>query len=168
MAVTVRWSPGRRARADVRPVTWEIPAAGATVWLLAAVLIFPAGQGAAACVFGGGWVWPHGWSAVLSSIGGLITGRPGRGLAAAQVGQLPGTGLVYLLVVVGELLLVAAMIWAGALWWRHLGPAAWQGMADRFEVESVLGASRLRLARKVIRPDLYGSDRGPGSAVSVP
>ena len=166
--MTVRSSAARRARADVQSMTWEIPAAGAAVWLLAAVLVFPAGPGAAAHVFGGGWVWPRGCSAVLSSIGGLATGHPGRGLATGQVGQLPGTRVVYLLVVVGEALLVAAAIWAGVLWWRHLGPGAWPGMADRFEVEMVLGRSRLRRARKLIRPDLYGTERSSRGAVSVP
>ena len=133
MVVTVRSSAARRPRADVQPIAWEIPAAGVAVWLLAALLIFPAGQGASARLFGGGWVWPRGCSAVMSSIGGLVTGHPGRGLATPQVGQLPVAGVVYLLIVVGELLLVAATIWASVLWWRHLGPGAWQGMADRFK-----------------------------------
>jgi type IV secretion system protein VirD4 len=166
-AVTVRSSAARRARADVQSMTWEIPAAGAVVWLLAALLVLPDGQGAASLLFGGGWVWPRGCSALLSSIGGLATGHPGRGLGAGQVGQLPGAGVVYLLVVVGEVLLVDAAIWAGVLWWRHLGPGVWPGMADRFEVEMVLGRSRLRRARKLIRPDLYGTERSPSGAVSV-
>jgi type IV secretion system protein VirD4 len=150
----------------MQQVSWEIPAAGVAVWLLAALLIFPAGQGAAASLFGGVWVWPRGSSELMSSIGGLATGHLGRGLAAAEVGQLPGAGAVFLLVVVGQVLLVAAAIWAGALWWGHLGPGVRKGMADRFEVESVLGLSRLRRARKLIRPDLYGSERRGG--VSVP
>jgi hypothetical protein len=80
---------------------------------------------------------------------------------------LPVAGVVYLLVVVGELLLVAATIWAGVLWWRHLGPGAWPGMADRVEVEGVLGRSRLRRARKVIRPDLYGAQPRSSGTVSI-
>ena len=167
MVVTVRSSAAWRARADVQPIAWGIPAAGVAVWLLAALLVLPAGQGAASCVFGGGWVWPRGCSAVMSSIGGLVIGHPGRGLATPQVGQLPVAGVVYLLVVVGELLLVAATIWAGVLWWRHLGPGAWPGMADRVEVEGVLGRSRLRRARKVIRPDLYGAQPRSSGAVSI-
>jgi hypothetical protein len=165
--VTVRSSAARRARADVQPIAWGIPAAGAAVWPLAALLVLPAGQGAASLLFGRGWVWPRGCSAVVSSICGLVTGHPGRGLATPQVAQLPGAGVVYLLVVVGELLLVAAAIWAGVLWWRHLGPGAWPGMADRLDVERVLGRSRLRRARKVIRPDLYGPQPRSSCAASI-
>jgi type IV secretion system protein VirD4 len=166
--MTVRSSAGRRARADVRSLTWELPAAGVAVWLLAALLVLPFGQGVASLLFGGGWVWPRGCSALLWSIGGLATGDPGRGLATGQVGQLPGAGVVYVLVVVGEVLLVAVAIGVGVLWWRHLGPGVWPGMADRFEVEMVLGRSRLRRARKLIRPDLYGSECSSSGAVSVP
>ena len=87
IVVTVRSSAAGRARPDVQPMTWEVWAAGVAVWLLAALLIFPAGQGASACLFGRGWVWPRGCSAVMSSIGGLVTGHPGLGLASGQVGQ---------------------------------------------------------------------------------
>jgi hypothetical protein len=97
MVVTVRSSAARRARADVQPIAWKIPAAGVAVWPLAALLVLPAGQGAASLLFGGGWVWPRGCSAVVSSIGGLVTVHPGRGLAAGEVGQLPVAGVVYLL-----------------------------------------------------------------------
>ena len=103
----------------------------------------------------------------MSSIGGLVTGHPRLGLASGQVGQLPVASVVYLLIVVAELVLVAAAIWAGVLWWRHSGPGAWPGMADRFEVESVLGRSRLRRARKVIRPDLYGTQARSSGAVTI-
>ena len=129
------------------------------MWLLATFLLLPAGQGAAAGLFGRGWVWPRGSSALMASIRGLATGHPGWGLVAAQVSRVPAAGTVYLLIVVGELLLIGASVWAVVLWWRHLGPSARQGIADRLEVERVLGTSRLRRARKVIRPDLYGPER---------
>lgn len=138
-------------------MTWELPAAAAAAMVAAMVLMLPAGQAAAGMLFGRGWAWPQGTNELLASPGGLISGHPGRGLTAAQAALIPAAGAVYLLIVVGELLLVAAAVYAVVLWWRHLGPGAQLGMADRLEVETVLGLSGLRKARKVIRPDLYGT-----------
>lgn len=148
---------GQRARQDVQPMTWELPAAAAAAAVAAMVLMLPAGQGAAGVVFGGGWAWPQGTHELLASLSGLITGHPGRGLTAAQAALIPAAGAVYLLIVVGELLLAVAAAYGVMLWWRHLGPGAQLGMADRLEVETVLGPSGLRNARKMIRPDLYGT-----------
>jgi hypothetical protein len=58
------------------------------------------------------------------------------------------------------LVALAAAVWLGVRWWRQMGPGALQGMATRAEVERVLGVSNLRRGRKVIRPDLFGADRG--------
>jgi hypothetical protein len=91
------------------------------------------------------------------SVTGLLAGRAGAGLTAAQVALLPGSGWVYSAVVLGEVLLVVGTAWTAAWWWRRLGPGARAGMATGGEVEAVLGLSRLRGARRVIRPDLYGS-----------
>ena len=137
-------------------MTWELPAAGAAACLLAALLMLPAGQGAAGALFGGGWAWPHGARALLTSLGGLVSGHPGHGLSAAQAARIPAAGAVYLLIAIGEVLLCAATTYGGLLWWRHLGPGAQLGMADRAEAETALGLSGLCRARRVIRPDLYG------------
>jgi hypothetical protein len=146
----------QRARQDVQPLTWELPAAGGVAWLAGALLLLPGGQGAAGAVFGNGWAWPHSARALLDSIAGLAGGHPGRGLTLEQAARIPAAGAVYLLIVVGELLLAAGVIYLAVLWWRHLGPGAHLGMADRAEAETVLGLSRIVRARKVIRPDLYG------------
>src|SRR6266516_7689869 len=87
-------SPLRR-QADVQPPMWEVPVAVATAWVVIGLLTLPTGQAAAAAVFGGGWVWPRGMSALLASIGGLLTGRPGAGLAADQVLRVPASPVVY-------------------------------------------------------------------------
>ena len=76
-------------------------------------------------------------------------------MAAKDVAHLASGPLIYLLVTLAELALFMAASWATVLWWRHLGPGAMQGMADRGEVERVLGLSNLRRKRKVIRPDLF-------------
>jgi hypothetical protein len=64
-----------------------------------------------------------------------------------------------------ELLLLVTTVWAAVPWWRYLGPGAAIGMATRVEAGAVLGVARLRKARRVIRPDLYGPPRGTPGAV---
>jgi hypothetical protein len=145
-------------RGDVAPVSWELPAAGAFGWLVAAVLLLPVGQGVASWLFGGGFVWPR--ESLPASIGGLLTGRPGRGVAVTSVANLASSVWIYALITLLELVALAVAVWLGVLWWRLLGPGALQGMANRSEVERVLGLSNLRRRRKVIRPDLFGTGRG--------
>jgi hypothetical protein len=75
-------------------------------------------------------------------------------------GDLASSAWIYALITLLELVALAAVVWLGVWWWRLLGPGALQGMATRGEVERVLGLSNLRRRRKVIRPDLFGADRG--------
>jgi hypothetical protein len=154
-----------RSRADVRPVTWELPVAGGACWLLLVLTLLPAGQGVAGWLFAGGFVWPRGSTPLIQGLGGLMTGRPGRGLEAEDVAHLAPTPLIYLLIVLGELLLAAMSAWAIVLWWCYLGPGAGRGMANRAEVETVLGVSNLRKKGALIRPDLY--DRAARNARAV-
>ena len=150
----------RGARADVRPVPWEVPVAAGGCWLALAVLLFPCGQGAAGWLFGGGFVWPRGSGSLLRSVTGLLSGRPGRGLAGGGPGGLPGAPVVYVVIGLGEVLLAAGSVWLIVCWWRRLGPGAPRGMADRAEAEMVLGVSNLRRKRAVIRPDLRAGRAG--------
>ena len=147
--------PTQRSRMDVHPITWELPVAGAACWLALLLILLPAGQGAASWLFGGGFTWPHSTLPLLRSIGGLLTGHPGAGLPHADAARVASTALVYLTVAVGELLLLGLSICAAVLGWRHLGPGARQGMANRAEIQKVLGVSNLRRKRSVIRPDLH-------------
>jgi hypothetical protein len=115
--------------------------------------LVPGGQGTASWLFGGGFVWPH--ASLPHSIGGLLAGQAGRGLAAKDVARLASGPLIYLITLLAELVLFTVTVWGVVLWWRHLGPGAMHGMADRGEAERVLGLSNLRKRRKVIRPDLF-------------
>ena len=57
-----------------------------------------------------------------------------------------------------ELAVIAASIVGGVLVARYRRPGdARGGMATRSEAEQVLGISKLRGARDIIRPDLYGA-----------
>lgn len=152
-------SGAARSRADVGPSTWEIPAAFGLTWLVAAALILPGGRGAAGALFGGGWVWPQGSHALVAAVGGLFTGDVAAGLVVGDAALLPSAAVVYAVIAAGQLLLVAGTVWAGLWWRRTFGSGSRTGMADRGEVEAVLGVSRLRAARSLIRPGLYPAGR---------
>ena len=120
-----------------------------------------AGLGAAAALAGGGWVWPHGTDTAGSVLGGLLTGHPGRGLPPELAARVPGPVPVYSVVAVAELAMVVVATAGGVLFWRSHRPCdARRGMATRSEAAQVLGRSRLRAARAIIRPDLNGPPHG--------
>jgi type IV secretion system protein VirD4 len=137
------------------PLTWELPAAAGLAWAAVAAVLLPAGRGAASWLAGGGWLWPQAGAGLTASVGGLLAGHPGAGLAREAAAALPRPWVVYLLLA----LVQAAWLSAGLLglraWWRTWGPGMHQGLASRGEVELVLGRSRMRRDRAVIRPDLY-------------
>jgi hypothetical protein len=149
-----------QGRRDPQPITqgWEIAVVvlgGAVLGLGLAAL---AGLGAASAVFGGGWVWPHGTDTISHVLGGLLGGRPGRGLPAPLAARLPADGYVYGCVALCEAALVALTMTAAVLVVRYRRPGdARGGMATRGEARSVLGVRRLRAATDIIRPDLTGN-----------
>jgi hypothetical protein len=126
----------------------------ATVVLLLGIAALT-GLGVAAAVFGGGWVWPNGQDHVGPVLEGLLTGHPGRALSPRQQLQLPSSALMYVCVGVCELLLLAGAAVCAVAFARYRRPAGvGRGMATRGEARQVLGASRLRQAAPLLRPDL--------------
>ncbi len=120
-----------------------------------------AGLGAAAALAGGGWVWPHGSDTIGVVLAGLLSGHPGRGLPPELAARVPGPVAVYSGVAVAELVMLIVAGVGGVLFWRYHRPGdARRGMATRGEAARVLGRSRLRAARAIIRPDLYGPAAG--------
>ena len=116
-----------------------------------------AGLGVAAALAGGGWVWPHGSDTIGAVLAGLLGGHPGRGLPPELAARVPGPVAVYLGVAVAELVMLAVAAIAVVLFWRyHRTGDARRGMATRGEAAQVLGRSRMRAARAIIRPDLHG------------
>jgi hypothetical protein len=151
-------APQQRRR-DPQPIgqCWEAAAAILGSALLVLGLTALCGLGVASALFGRGWVWPSGTGAMGHVIGGLLTGHPGRGLDPRQARLVAGPVGVYLCVAVCELTAIAAGLTGGVLVTRYRRPGdARGGMATRGEAEQALGISRLRAARKIIRPDLYG------------
>jgi type IV secretion system protein VirD4 len=146
-----------RPRPDVGPASWEVPAAAGVVWLTAGALLLPAARAAAALATGGGWVWPIGSSALLASVGGLLTGDPAAGLDHTQTAALPGTGAVYAAVITVLVLFLVGS--GGAAWAAHRFLGGGAGMATRGQAAVVLGSARLRQAAPIIRPDLPRAHR---------
>jgi hypothetical protein len=141
-------------RTDAFPTTWEIPVGMALTWLLGVFLAFPLGQGIAFVAVGQGFAWPG--PDLGSSIVGLLTGEPGRGLPRGFRMPMPPTSLVYVAVLLVELALTGATVLGLSWWWRTVGPFAQFGMAARQEVAAVLGRAQLTRRRRTIRPDLTG------------
>ena len=141
------------------PLTWELPAATALGWVGVAALLLPAGRGASSWLTGRGWVWPETGPGLTASVGGLLTGHPSYGLVATTASALPAAPVVYLVVAMVELTWLIVSLLVLRTWWRTWGPGMREGLADRAEVEKVLGLSRMRRNRTVIRPDLYAKSR---------
>jgi hypothetical protein len=144
-------------RTDTFPTTWEIPVGIGLVWLLAAFLALPAGQGVAFVLQGDGFIWPG--PRLGESLLGLLGGEPGRGLGGELRSDLPPVPLVYAAASLVELALAATAVVGFAWWWRTVGPYAQFGMAPKHEVAAVLGRSHLMRRRGTIRPDLVGGGR---------
>lgn len=147
----------QRSRADVVPLTWEVPVAITACWLLGSALALPVGQGVAFLLTGEGFVWPRG--TLVPSVVGLVQGEIGQGLPPERVASLPSGGLVYGAVVICELLVCALTASAFTVWWRSMGPGAHFGIARRHDVARVLGPGNLHRRRTTIRPDLYPGRR---------
>lgn len=144
-------------RTDAFPTTWEIPVGIGLVWLLAAFLALPAGQGVAFAVQGDGFVWPG--PRLGQSLLGLLSGEPGRGIGRGLRSDLPPVPLIYIAAFLVELALAAAAVVGVAWWWRTVGPYAQFGMAAKHEVVEVLGRGQLMRRRGTIRPDMGGGGR---------
>jgi hypothetical protein len=144
-------------RTDAFPTTWEIPVGIGLVWLLAAFLALPAGQGIAFALQGEGFVWPG--PRLGESLLGLLAGEPGRGLGRGPRSDLPPVPLIYVAALLVEVALAATAVVGFAWWWRTVGPYAQFGMAPRHEVAAVLGRGKLMRRRGTIRPDLGDGGR---------
>jgi hypothetical protein len=152
-------TPYQRRR-DPQPMGqgWEVAVAVIGGALLGFGLGALCGLGTASALFGRGWVWPHGTDTIGHVLGGLFAGHPGRGLDPRQARMVAEPLAVYLCVATCELAVIVAAVVGGVLVARYRRPGdARGGMATRSEAEQVLGISKLRGARDIIRPDLYGA-----------
>jgi hypothetical protein len=157
-------APRRRDPQSVgRPGELALLGLGCGLVLIAGAVLV--GLGAASFLFGGGWVWPSGGRTLNHTLGGMLTGHPGRGLPPHLAARVPSPGVVYAVVAVAELLLLATGFLVGRRLASYLRPGdARAGMASRAEAAAALGVGQLRRARAIIRPDLYGTRRDQDTA----
>lgn len=139
-----------------QPWGWELPAGGVVCWVLVAVILVPAGQGAASFLVGPGSCWPT-QAGLFPAVGGLFSGHPGRGLTAAAKAGLPATWVVYAAIGLAELAWIAVTgLWVW-VWQREFADT--KGWASRCDAADALGVDRLHRRRGEIRPDLYPARR---------
>ena len=148
-------APLRRVR-DPQPVGrgWEIALIAITIVLSVVAGAALVGVGAAAAIWGDGWVWPATAGDVGPAVVGLVEGRPGAAYPETQVARMAGLAPTYALVITCEAVLIAAgVVVVSAVIERSR--AARSGMATGRQAEQALGVSGLRAAGPVIRPDLH-------------
>lgn len=144
-------------RSDPYPYTWEIPVGLAAAVVLLGLVGLQLGRSLANLTAGRGWTWPPGRN-LFTSLGGILHGDPGAGLAGTGPWASPTVFVVCLVIV--ELLVLAGVIAALVWGMRRWGPQRMKGMASAEQAETVLGLTRLRKVRAILRPDLYAVCRG--------
>jgi hypothetical protein len=141
----------RSRRHNPYPLTWEIPLAVACTVLLALVLGVHIGRGIANLAAGAGWLWPDStW--LFRSVPAVLAGDATAGIHTRGPVAVPAGLRVWL--VVAEFAVVVLLALVGTFVVRRWGPNRLKGMASPDETERLLGVSRLRRARQLIRPDL--------------
>jgi hypothetical protein len=144
-------------RRDPYPWTWEIPLGIVLVILMVLVCGVHLGRGIANVLAGAGWAFPTRVE-LFMSLPAVLRGDAAAGLDGFN-GPLSSPSAVWTWVVATELILLALSVLVLKLVLDRWGPARLRGMASRGEAERLLGVTRLRKVRIVIRPDLYGKDR---------
>jgi hypothetical protein len=147
----------RERRRDPYPFSWEVPFLAVLAVCVCLVLGVHLGRAVANLLAGGGWGWP-GRGQLLVSVPKVLDGHSGAGLVRRS-GPLAGPTALRTWIVVAELALTAAAMWFGVVVLRRWGPWRVAGMASPAEVAQLMGVARLRKAKAVVRPDLYGKRR---------
>jgi hypothetical protein len=146
-------------RHDPYPWTWEIPVGIALVILLVLVCGVHLGRGIANVLTGAGWAFP-GRVDLFKSLPDVLRGDAGAGLDDHD-GYMPSPATLWTWTVVTEVMLLAVCVFVLKMVLDRWGPGRMRGMASRGEAERLLGVTRLRKVRSVVRPDLQRKRRHP-------
>jgi len=117
------------------------------------------GRGVANVLAGAGWAFP-GRVDLFRSLPDVLRGDAGAGLDDLDR-YMPSPATLWTWTVVTEVMLLALCVFVLKMVLDRWGPGRMRGMASRGEAERLLGATRLRKVRSVVRPDLYGKRRHP-------
>jgi hypothetical protein len=115
------------------------------------------GRAIANVLAGAGWSFPA-LVDLFSSLPAVLRGNAGAGLAGLN-GALPSPMTLWVCLAATELMLMAVCVFLLKLALQRRGPGRMKGMASADEAERLLGVTRLRKVRAVVRPDLYRKRR---------
>ena len=144
-------------RHDPYPWTWEIPLGIVLVMLVVLVCGVHLGRGIANVWAGAGWAFPRRVE-LFRSLPAVLRGDAAAGLDGLN-GPVSSPSAVWTWAVATEVMLLAVGVWLSKLVLDRWGPGRPRGMASRGEAERLLGVTRLRKVRSVVRPDLYRKNR---------
>ena len=147
-------------RRDPYPWTWEIPLGIVLVILMVLVCGVHLGRGIANVLAGAGWVFPTRVE-LFRSMPAVLAGDAAAGLDGLN-GSVSSPSAVWMWVVATEVMLLAVGVFILKLVLDRWGPGRLRGVASRGEAERLLGVTRLRKVRSVVRPDLYRTNRDKG------
>ena len=140
-------------RRNPYPWTWEIPLGVVLVILMMLVCGVQLGRGIANVLGGAGWAFPTRVE-LFRSLPAVLAGDAAAGIDGLN-GSVSSPSAVWMWVVASEVLLLAIGLVVLKLVVDRWGPGRMRGMASRGEAERLLGVTRLRKVRRVVRPDLY-------------
>jgi hypothetical protein len=147
----------RSRRHDPYPWTWEIPLVAVLAVLVLIILGAHLGRAIANLVAGSGWRFPNRVD-LFRSLPGVLRGDAAAGLVDLD-GPVASPSSLLACVAATELILLAFAVsllkWGLGRW----GPGRMRGVATAAEAEGLLGVTRLRRNRRIVRPDLYRKDR---------
>jgi hypothetical protein len=144
-------------RRDPYPWTWELPLGVALVILMVLACGIHLGRGIANVWAGTGWAFPTRVE-LFRSLPAVLAGDAAAGLDGLN-GPLSSPSALWAWVVATEVMLLALSVLVLKLVLDRWGPGRLHGMASRGEAERLLGVTRLRKVRTVVRPDLYGKNQ---------
>jgi hypothetical protein len=152
-------------RHDPYPWTWEIPLSIALVILMVLVYGVHLGRGIANVWAAAGWAFPRRVE-LFRSLPAVLRGDAAAGLDGLN-GPLSSPSAVWTWAVATEVVLLAVGVWLSKLVLDRWGPGRPRGMASRGEAERLLGVTRLRKVRSVVRLDPLPTIRAPGHDVAT-
>ncbi len=144
----------RERRHNPYPHTWEIPLAIACAVLLVLVLGAHAGRALANLTAGAGITFPP-TTDLFTSTPSLVRGDAAAGLTDPPA-VVAGPGVLYAWMLVTELVVLVCALVVGVWVYGRCGPGRVRGMATKAQADQLLGLTRLRGVRGVVRPDLHG------------
>jgi hypothetical protein len=147
----------RSRRQDPYPWTWEMPLTIVVAILILVVLGVHLGRAIANVLAGCDWRVPSRVD-LFSSLPAVLRGDAGAGLVDLHGPGASPSGLA-VCVAATELILLAGTVLLIKLGLDRWGPGRMRGVATSGEAEKLLGVTRLRWSRKIVRPDLYGKHR---------